>query len=480
MSKAFPGVVPRRHHLVGIGGIGMSGLAQLLRHLGHEVGGSDRALAAPENAALFAALRAQGIRLFPQDGSFAAAGPPDVLAYSTAIEEDNPDFVAAPGVPRQHRSAALAAALGEFRGAVTVAVTGSCGKTTVTAWLAAALARLGHNPTMLCGGHAAESRDADHPGNFRAGDGRILVFEADESDKSLLAYAPDHALVLNLGTDHYPEAELVAVFRQFLAQARRGAVVGADVAAALGGPDALPLPSRIFGEADQGGRAAPPPDGLTVRYTPGRGGGPTAHFADGDLRLPVPGRHNALNAAAVRAMLEMLGHSPAEAMAGAAFFPGVHRRFEDHGRSAGGARVLDDYAHNVEKIAAAIALAAEMVPGRVFAAFQPHGFGPLGFMREPLLATLSACLRPEDRFILLPVYYAGGSSSFVPTSAEVAEDYRRRGLVGCHDVPDRAAAARLLAEAGPDDAILVLGARDNSLALWAENLGGHRPPEPAP
>jgi UDP-N-acetylmuramate--alanine ligase len=469
MSETPPPPPPRRCHLVGIGGIGMSGLAQLLRHLGHEVGGSDRALDAPENAALFAALRAQGIRLFPQDGSFAAAGPADALVYSTAIEEGNPDFLAAPATPRLHRSTALAAALGEFRDAVTVAVTGSCGKTTVTAWLAAALARLGHDPTMLCGGHAAESRDARHPGNFRAGDGKILVFEADESDKSLLAYAPDHALVLNLGTDHYPEAELVAVFRQFLAQTRRGAVVGADVAAALGGPSAMPLPCRTFGEAES---AAPAPGcaHLRVGYTPGRQGGPTAHFADGDLRLPVPGRHNALNAAAVRATLEMLGHSPAEAMAGTAFFPGVHRRFEDHGRTARGTRVLDDYAHNVEKIAAAIALAAEMVPGRVFAVFQPHGFGPLGFMREPLLATLGSCLRAHDRFIFLPVFYAGGSSSFAPTSAEVAEDYRRRGLAGCRHAPDRAAAAALLAEAGPGDAILVLGARDNSLAPWAEDL----------
>ncbi len=464
MNETSP---PRRCHLVGIGGIGMSGLAQLLRHLGHEVSGSDRALDAPENADLFAALRAQGIRLFPQDGSFAPAGPVDALVYSTAIEEDNPDFLAAPAVPRWHRSTALAAAIGELRDAVTVAVTGSCGKTTVTAWLAAALARLGHDPIMLCGGHAAESRDASHPGNFRAGGGKIFVFEADESDKSLLAYAPDHALVLNLGTDHYPEAELVAVFRQFLAQARRSAIVGADVAAALGDQATLPLPCRTFGEAGRGHAAVPD---LAVGYTPGRQGGPTARFADGNLRLPVPGRHNALNAAAVRAMLEMLGHSPAEAMAGTAFFPGVHRRFEDHGRTARGAQVFDDYAHNVEKIAAAITLAAEMVPGRVFAVFQPHGFGPLGFMRGPLFTTLGRCLRAHDRFIFLPVFYAGGSSSFSPTSAEVVDEYRRRGLAECLQAPDRAAAAALLAEAGPDDAILVLGARDNSLAPWAESL----------
>jgi UDP-N-acetylmuramate--alanine ligase len=464
-------VLPASCHLVGIGGIGMSGLAQLLRRLGRTVSGSDRAIDAPENAALFAALRAQGIQLFPQDGTFAVGGGADCLIYSTAIEEDNPDFLVAPSLPRIHRSTALAAAIGELDGMTTVAVTGSCGKTTVTAWLSAALVQLGLDPMMLCGGMAGESRDEHHPGNFRPGHG-IFVFEADESDKSLLAYHPDYALVLNLGTDHYPEEELVAVFRQFLAQTRRGAVLGADVAAALGNASPPPLPCRVFGE--QAGNAETGSETLTVAYAPDPRLGPLAKFADGDLRLPVPGRHNALNAAAVRGMLGILGHAPAASLAAAAFFPGVHRRFEDHGRTLRGARVFDDYAHNVEKIAAAIALAGETVPGRVLAVFQPHGFGPLGFMREKLLPSMDLVLREGDAFIFLPVFYAGGSSSFTPTSAEVAEEYRRLGKRDYRYAGSRTEAAAALAEAGPDDAILILGARDNSLALWAEELASGR------
>ena len=135
---------PESLHFVGIGGIGMSGLAQLARSLGWRVTGSDRALDKPENAQIFQALRAQGIELFPQDGSrFAAPDLPGGLVYSTAIEADNPDFKAAGDLPRFHRSAALSAEVAALHCRHTVAVTGTCGKTSVSAWLAEALFQAG-------------------------------------------------------------------------------------------------------------------------------------------------------------------------------------------------------------------------------------------------------------------------------------------------------------------------------------------------
>ncbi|MDD5698667.1 MAG: Mur ligase domain-containing protein, partial [Victivallaceae bacterium] len=204
-------------HFVGIGGIGMSALAQFFAAHGCSVSGSDRSAEQPENQPIIAPLKAQGISIFPQDGSFRRHLTPDCLVYSTAIEEDNPDFAAAAGIPQLHRAAALAAALRLSREKISVAVTGSCGKTTVTAWLAEALCRLGADPECLNGGLVNSFRSPDCAGNYRRGNGKYLVFEADESDKSLLVYRADYVLILNLGMDHYPKPELIDVFANFAA-----------------------------------------------------------------------------------------------------------------------------------------------------------------------------------------------------------------------------------------------------------------------
>ncbi|NOY75299.1 MAG: hypothetical protein GXP32_05865 [Kiritimatiellaeota bacterium] len=154
-------------HLVGVGGIGMSALAQLLTYIGVEVSGSDRALDEPANSRIFRALSANGIALFPQDGSFLAAALPDALVFSTAIESDNPDFQAvAESIPLIHRADMLSAAVNTFQGRTTVAVAGSCGKTTVTAWLAETLVNLGYDPLMVGGGASNSFVSAKLAGNF--------------------------------------------------------------------------------------------------------------------------------------------------------------------------------------------------------------------------------------------------------------------------------------------------------------------------
>lgn len=139
-------------HFVGVGGIGMSALAQLFAAQGCEVSGSDRGAERIENQAIIAPLKAQKIKIFPQDGSFVKSVKPDCLVYSTAIEDDNPDFLAAPEIPRVHRAGALAAAIALNDKQISIAVTGSCGKTSVTAWLAEALYNLDADPTCLNGG----------------------------------------------------------------------------------------------------------------------------------------------------------------------------------------------------------------------------------------------------------------------------------------------------------------------------------------
>lgn len=205
--------------------------------------GSDRDADHPENARIIDALRLQKIEIYPQDGSYLEqSGRPRALVYSTAIEESNPDFLAGEGIPRLHRAELLSQLVGELGFGNTVAVTGSCGKSTVTAYLAEALTNLGADPCCLNGALSKRFRGGRFAGNYRPGEKDFFVFEADESDKSLLRYSPDYAVILNLGTDHYDREELIRVFTQFLKQVKKGAVLEAG---GLTRRSEKPLPRRL-------------------------------------------------------------------------------------------------------------------------------------------------------------------------------------------------------------------------------------------
>lgn len=500
-----------RLHFVGLGGIGMSGLAQMCAAAGYAVSGSDRGYGKPENRRIFDKLELQHIAIYPQDGSFASAGGADYLIYSTAIEADNPDFLAAGTAEKVHRSEALAAMIRAFPGR-SIAVTGSCGKSTVTGYLAETLLNLGEDPDCLNGALVNRFAWGRYAGNYRQGNGKYLVFEADESDKSLLNYAPDYALLLNCGTDHYEKEELLRVFTEFLAKVKVLAVVERELYRALkdrlpaSGPAVVVFESEIGARGDyavkryrkvtrtdavyvRGRRARLAPSGdralageaeaalelYGVRNEQNRieTTARAAEFADGGrVILPQPGRHMAVNALAVDALLQELGFAPAAVLEALERFDGIWRRFDYAGTTVSGARVYDDYAHNPEKIAAAIAGAQELGGGRIFAVFQPHGYGPLGFMREALYEQVSGVLRRGDAFLMLEPYYAGGSSSFSPTSAEVVAGYRagsrRRHF---HYFPDRGTLTDyLLLSSRPGDIILIMGARDNSLSDYAKSL----------
>ena len=469
--------LPASLHFVGIGGIGMSGLAQMACSLGCRVSGSDRALDKPENAALFDALRAQGIRLYPQDGSrFGDLPKPDALVYSTAIEEDNPDFRAAAELPRFHRSEALKMEVAALHCRHTAAITGTCGKTSVSSWLAEALSELGQDPGVLAGGLVNAFRNPDAAGNFRRGGGGFFVLEADESDKSLLNYGADSAIILNIGTDHYPKEELARVFGTFLQGVRRFAVI--ELAAyrlILDQCGTLPANLKIIlFTADREGPDTE--DGHKVYhladYRSGKDGA-SAEFRHAARRiaLPGPGLHQAVNALALYAELLELGMEEEAVLAALENFHGVWRRFDPAGTSRNGVRFFDDYAHNAEKIISCLKAGQELTGGRVIAIFQPHGFAPLGFMREELFCQLEQQLRPDDIFCLLPVYYAGGTASFKPQSSEVAADWKSRGSGHYEYLSGRADALRLVREnARKGDVVLIMGARDNSLSSWAQEL----------
>ncbi|MBE6380207.1 MAG: hypothetical protein E7047_04690 [Lentisphaerae bacterium] len=458
-------------HFVGICGIGMSALAQFAAALGIKVSGSDRALENPENEALKTMLQAQGIQLFAQDGSRFASGscPVDALVYSTAIEEGNPEFAAAGSVRRIHRAAALKMLIQErcVSGKPSIAVAGSCGKTSTTALIAEALCNMQIQSECVNGGMIHAFAQGVYPGNYHPGSD-ALIFEADESDKSLLEFHPDYALVLNIGTDHYPKAELVEMFAQFVNQAQKGAILLDEVYELLKDKINPALPVITFGSSSAAG--------IKVNAYHCGNGKSFAAFNDQVLPLPAPGWHTALNVAAAAAVMMQMQIPFDRALEAALRTRGVARRFDFKGRTAAGAAVYDDYAHNPEKVANILKTAQDLAgaDGRVLAFFQPHGYGPFGFMAGELGRNLQKLLRKQDVFYLAEPYYAGGTSSFSPHAADVLQQWHALAPdLPVYLAPDRAALKQLLlSQAGKKDLILIMGARDNTLAIFAADLAG--------
>ena len=459
----------RSWHFVGICGIGMSALAQFAAAMQIKVSGSDRALENLENAELKAMLEAQGITLYPQDGSRFAEGNPavDAVVYSSAVEESNPEFAASKNIERIHRATALKMLIMErcCEEKLSIAVAGSCGKTSTTALIAGALCNLECQAECVNGGMIKAFKQGNYPGNYHPGDG-ALVFEADESDKSLLEFHPDYALVLNIGTDHYPKAELCEMFAKFVNQCGKGAVLQDEVYDLIKDEIRKDLVIRTFGSNAQA-------DMVLKEYTTAQGAS-FADFGSGLKQLPSPGRHTAMNVAATALLLEVLGCERAAALDAALKTQGVARRFDFKGRTANGTAVYDDYAHNPEKVANILAAAQELTgsSGRVLAFFQPHGYGPFGFMAEELGRNLKNLLREKDIFYLGEPFYAGGTSSFSPHASEVLERWQTRfGAMPVTLAPDRPALAEALKKnAKSNDLILIMGARDNTLALFAASL----------
>lgn len=417
----------------------MSALAEAFLDAGRAVTGSDRFLDRGADVPALRALRARGVPLFPQDGSGVGPGTAAVVA-STAVEPDNPDLRAASrlGIPVRRRADALAALLAGRR---LVAVAGTSGKSTTTALLGHVLAEAGLDPTVVDGAACLNWRAPDRTGAVRAGaPGGICVAEVDESDRSLLAFRPAAAILLNASADHFPLDETNALFDRFLSQVEPGG----PVVDARGEP---PVP------CEEGP--------WSVSFS----------FRGRRMEVPLPGAHHAQDAVLACRMALALG-APEEALAPAlASFRGLARRMELAGVRADGLRVVDDYAHNTEKIRATLTALEERAP-RLFAVWRPHGYAPLRKMRDDLAAMFRDTLRPDDRLVLLPVFDAGGTAARDVSSEDFAAQLRELGVpVECAATPAEAAALVSGSARGCDLAV-TLGARDPDLPRLARAIAG--------
>ena len=415
----------RVKHLIGIGGVGMSALAQACLDAGFAVTGADRMLGggARPRSPVLAALARQGVRLYPDDGSGIDADTAEVVV-STAVEETNPGLVRARerGVPVVHRAAALAALLAPRR---LVAVVGTCGKSTVTAILGHLLEACGFDPVVVNGAQVVGwDAGGARVGSARKGGGDYAVAEVDESDKSLVAFRPYAALVTNASADHYSKEEMDRVFDAFVA-----------------------------------GVPGPVVDGRRARIVPSAAA----------RAIPLPGEHNAVNAECALRMAAALGADAARLAAAIRTFPGVERRLQRVG-TCGGATVYDDYAHNPEKLRAMLTTLQAAHPKGVAVVWRPHGYAPLRKMAAPLAEMFRGALRPCDLLLVPPVYDAGGTTDRSLNSDALTARLNGSPVRLVQDL--REAEAVLRTQAPAFGAVVVAGARDPGLPALARRLAG--------
>lgn len=449
----------------GIGGSGMLPLAFLLKARGARILGSDRARDQGRSADKFAFLEAQGFALFPQDGSGVDADC--TMVASAAVEESVPDIAAARAKgARIMLRAELLSAL--FNAAQTrIGVAGTSGKSTVTGMIGHILSVAGRNPTIVNGAVMNNLASADAPfASARIGDPGLFVAEVDESDGSIARYRPSIAVVNNIALDHKSMEELRALFGDFARKADR-CVLNLDngeTAALVGAlpPEVSTAWSLKKKSADLMARdIVPAVDGIA--FTAAAKGGPRA-----PVQLGVPGRHNVANALAALGAAMAVGVPLGEAAAALSSFRGIRRRLETIG-VARGITVIDDFAHNPDKIAATLAALHEF-PGRLLVLFQPHGFGPLKLMGKELIATFAKAMAAGDVLIMPePVYYGGTADRSVTSIDIVTGVVAAGGRAECFETRAEGG-ARLLDLAEPGDRIVVMGARDDTLSDFARDL----------
>ncbi|NYI60960.1 UDP-N-acetylmuramate--L-alanine ligase [Cellulomonas soli] len=443
-------------HLIGVGGAGMSAIAALLAARGVPTSGSD----AHDRPAL-PGLRAAGVQVFVGHDP-AHLGSARTVVVSSAVRESNPELTEARarGLRVLHRSEALAALMADRD---SVAVAGAHGKTTTSAMIATALVEEGADPSFAIGGSVLS--DEGPLGGSRDGHGPVFVAEADESDGSFLAYRPLVAVVTNVEPDHLDHYGTREAFEEAFTRFARRIRPGGLLVACADDPGAVRLVEQVREPLAAAGtdvvtygRAADADVVVGDQVADGDRWSVSLTAQDGasvEVRLAVPGAHNALDAAAAWAVLRRLGLSAEEAARGLEAFRGTGRRFEDRG-TVGGVRVVDDYAHHPTEVAALLRAARTVADGgRVLALFQPHLYSRTRtFARE-----FGEAFGLADVVVVTDVYAAREDPDPEVTGALVV-DQVPAGTVATF-VPDRlGAAAAIAAHARPGDLLLTVGAGD--------------------
>jgi UDP-N-acetylmuramate--alanine ligase len=442
-----------RPFFIGIAGAGMSAIAQYLQGSGMQVKGSDRFFKAGEPNEMTEKLEAAGIRCFPQDGSGIDADT-DLVVVSAAVEDTVVEVQKAKAlnIPIIQRSGLLALIAASKK---TIAVGGTSGKSTTSAMLFDILEFAGMDPGIISGAGLISLIKKGRIGNAKVGKGDWLVIEADESDGSIVQYKPEIGLLLNVEKDHKELDELMKVFSVFKNNSARFIVNQSH----LHTKELSVNPKNDFatGIGENAGYIA---SGFEQR-----GLGISFKVNNVPFRLNLVGKHNMENAVAAAATAAAVGVSLETASAALEKYEGIYRRSQVLGNKKG-VWVIDDFAHNPVKCAAAIAGCQPIAP-KVIAWFQPHGYGPTKFLRKDFIEEISKVLRPEDEIWMSEIFYAGGTAVKDISAGDLIKDLQSKGK-SAYFVENR---NDLLAAVRPhltgDCVLLLMGARDPSLEHFA-------------
>ena len=448
---------------IGIAGVGMSAIAQYLAGIGKNVSGSDRYFTTDEPNDTKTKLEAEGIKCFLQNGDGITAET-DLAVVSTAIEDTVAEVVKAKqlNIPVLKRSEVLALIAQSKK---TIAVGGTSGKSTTSAMLFDILQYAGSQPSIISGAGLTGIIKEGKIGNAKVGAGDWLVIEADESDGSIVKYHPEIGLLLNVDKDHQEIDELMQIFGTFKKNTKELFIVNQSNVLAK------QLSQNIqhdFSAEEKSGAGFIATnfkqEGFSISFT--------IHNPERSRRAPFTinaiGRHNMENALAATAVANQLGVDFKICAAALQHYEGIYRRNQILGNK-NGIWLIDDYAHNPVKCAAAIA-ACQPLANKVVAWFQPHGYGPTRFLRNDFVKELAAVLRPQDEIWMSEIFYAGGTAVKDISAGDLINDIKALGKNAffVENRDDLLKTARPHLTGSP--VLLLMGARDPGLEKFAKKI----------
>jgi len=441
---------------IGIAGSGMSALAQFLAGNGKTISGSDRFFVSGQPNETKEKLEVEGIHCFLQDGN-GITGTTELVIASTAVEETNIEIQKARNlnIPILLRSELLTLISNAKR---TIAIGGTSGKSTTTAILFDILDRAGLGPSIISGAGLVRFQRIGKIGNAYVGKGDWLVIEADESDGSIVNYHPEVGLLLNIDKDHKEIEELKNIFQTFKEHTKRLFVVNASnrLTAAFSQNKEQDFSST---DANAGYKATEfVQTGFQIQFK----------INSVDFLMNAIGRHNMENALAATAVAHQSGVDFKVCAEAIKDYEGIYRRNQVLGQK-NGIWIIDDYAHNPAKVAAAIR-SVQPLAKKVIAWFQPHGYGPTRFLRNDFVKEISQALRPQDEIWMSEIFYAGGTTEKNISAGDLINDLKTAGS-SAFFVENRDDLAGAIKSHGNDNtAILLMGARDPSLDEFAKKF----------
>ena len=444
----------RRPFFIGIAGSGMSAIAQYLKGTGKDVSGSDRFFAPGTYNETQEKLEAEGIPCFVQNGE-GISDKTDLVIVSTAIEDTVLEVQKAKqlGIPIMKRSELLAMIAASKK---TIAVGGTSGKSTTSAMLFDILEYAGLQPSIISGAGLINIIKQGKIGNAKVGAGEWLVIEADESDGSIVQYKPEIGLLLNVDKDHQEIDELMRIFDIFKQNSKIFIVNQSQVLAQKRSQN--PQQDFSANPAVKAGyvAAAFRQEGMDISF----------EINGAPFKLHLAGKHNMENALAATAVANQIGVDLAICAKALRSYEGIYRRHQVLGKKHG-VWLIDDYAHNPVKCAAAMEACQPIAP-KLIAWFQPHGYKPTKFLREDFVNEIARALRPQDEIWMSEIFYAGGTAVKDISAADLINDLKALGKQAFFVENRNDFLESVRPHLTEDCVLLLMGARDPSLEQFAK------------